>query len=116
MGMFKKDKEIGGTKEILKYAGHFVAIPYNVKKNNAKAVTENGVKVMKAGTILPADDATAVGVVLNDIVIEYAGDKGIAVPLVVHGFIDGTKVTRSDKAEAALTQIKFIGGTATKGQ
>lgn len=109
MSMFVQSNVVEGTKEILKYANHFVAVPYNVKKEDSNAVTENGKKVIKAGTILPSNDGKAVGVVLNDVVIEYAGTKGIAVPLVVHGFIDATKMSAqpSTEAIAALKQITF---------
>lgn len=109
MSMFVKSNTVEGTKEILKYANHFVAVPYNVKKSDVNAVTENGKKVLKAGTILPSNDTKAVGVVLNDTVIEYAGDKGMAVSLVVHGFIDATKMKTQPTTEAiaALKQITF---------
>lgn len=109
MSMIKK-QQIEGTKEILKYSNHFVAIPYNVKKGDTNAVVENGVKVIKAGTILPANDATALGVVLSDTVVEYDGGRGVAVPLVIHGFIDGTKLPKQPAQLAinALSQIKFF--------
>ncbi|MGL4253149.1 MAG: hypothetical protein ACRCR2_03700 [Fusobacteriaceae bacterium] len=106
MSMFIKES-YAGTKEIRKFT-HSTCIPHKVTATTAGVKTDSeGRKYIPAGTILPANDATALGLVLNDTIVEY-GDTACA--LLVHGFIDTTKipVQPSAEAKAALTQVKFI--------
>lgn len=62
--------------------------------------------VIKAGTIIPANDETAKAVLLNDVVIAE-NPNGTAV---VHGFIRKGKLPAAVDAEAkkALAQITFL--------
>ncbi len=80
---------------------HFVSIPYDCSELTANA---NG--VIPAGTIIPANDATAVGVLLNDV----HKDENPNGSLIIHGFIDKGKlpVEPADAAIKALSQITFI--------
>lgn len=102
-------EQISGTKDIRKF-DHTVSIPYKVSQETTGVQTVDGIKVIPAGTILPANDATAMGVVLSDTVVEYGT---VAAPLVVHGFLDGTKLPAQPTTEAvaALKQIHFFGVT-----
>ena len=52
-------------------------ITYTFSSSFANAVTENGRKIIKAGTIYPANDTTAVGIVFQDVDITD-GDKSEA--------------------------------------
>ena len=52
---------ITNTKEIL-YNDHYVAIPYDCSK-----LTAGSDGIIKAGTIIPANDDTAIGVLLHDV-------------------------------------------------
>ena len=52
---------ITNTKEIL-YNDHYVAIPYDCSK-----LTADSDGIIKAGTIIPANDDTAIGVLLHDV-------------------------------------------------
>lgn len=92
------------TKEVLKY-DHFVSEA--VVLTQANAVTVDNKKIVKAGTILPANDATAKGVVLYDVDVTDGDETGA---LVIHGFIDKSKlpVTPDAAAITALPMIKFI--------
>ncbi len=98
------------SKEILKY-DHYVAIPNPVLATGG--VEEDGKKVVKAGSILDAtgkvvNDGTAVGVLLHDVDVTYGNTNGT---VVVHGFIDGTKIPNKNIATAvvnALPQVKFF--------
>lgn len=92
------------TKEILKY-DHFVAEA--VVLTEANATTVDGKKIVKAGTILPANDTTAKGVVLYDVDVTHGDNTG---SLVIHGFIDKSKLPAEPEstAIAALSMIKFI--------
>jgi len=97
-------KEYGNVKTILKYNEHVS----RREVFSAAGVTAdaNGNKIIPAGTIYPANDATAVGVVLNDVDVTYGDATGA---LVIHGFIDLTKLPTApdDAAVAALKQITF---------
>ena len=92
------------TKEILKY-DHYVAKTVLLKQANAETV--DGKKIVKAGTILPANGATAKGVVLYDVDVTNGDEVG---SLVIHGFIDKSKLPAQPAAEAetALAMIQFI--------
>ena len=92
------------TKEILKY-DHFVAEPVVLTQSNATTVDNK--KIVKAGTILPANDSTAKGVVLYDVDVTNGDEVG---SLIIHGFIDKSKLPAEPDAAAitALPMIKFI--------
>lgn len=81
---------------------HFVAIPYDCTALSALATDG----VIKEGTIIPANDATAIGVLLNPVVLAENPNGTI----VVHGFIESAKLPVEANAEAktALSQIKFM--------
>lgn len=80
---------------------HYVAVTYDCSDIEAD---ENG--VIKAGTVLPANDNTAIGVLLDD-VDKNSNPNGT---IVVHGFIrkDRIPAAPADTAVAALGLIKFI--------
>lgn len=92
--------------EILMFPDHYVAEAHTFLQNDAAAVTENGHKIIKAGTIYPANDATAKGVVFQDVDIT---DGDAAGALIVHGFIDATKIPAEPlaTAQAVLPLVKF---------
>ncbi len=81
---------------------HYVAIPYDCKALTALATDG----VIKEGTIIPANDATAVGVLLNPVVLAENPNGTI----VVHGFIKADKLPAepAEAAQTALAQIKFM--------
>lgn len=78
---------------------HFVAIPYDCSALTSLA-TDN---VISAGTVIPANDATAKGVLLNDVVLTENPNGTI----VIHGFINKTKMDTAPAA-AAVTALKDI--------
>lgn len=79
---------------------HYVAIPYNCGSITAA----DG--IIKAGTIVPANDATAVGVLLSD-VVKAEDPNGT---IVIHGFVRKDKLPASpdSTAKTALAQITFL--------
>lgn len=79
---------------------HYVATEYNCSSLSA---TDG---VIKAGTIVPANDATAKGVLLYDVYPEENPNGAV----VIHGFINGDKlpVKPSDEAVASLENIAFF--------
>lgn len=100
------------TKQILAIPDHYVAFAQKHVRATANepglATLVDGRYIVKAGTIWPANDATAVGVVLNDYDVTD-GDKMMAV--VTHGFIKtaALPVVPAEAAIAALKLVQFIG-------
>lgn len=80
---------------------HYVAAPYD-----CSAITANASGVIPAGTIVPANDATAKGVLLHDVI---KADNPIG-SMIIHGFIKSSALptAASDNAKSALKQISFI--------
>lgn len=81
---------------------HYVAIPYNCAELSALAVDG----VIKEGTIIPANDATALGVLLNPVVLAENPNGTI----VIHGFVEKSKLPAApaDEAVTALKGVTFM--------
>lgn len=69
------------------------------------AVTENGRKVIKAGTIYPSNDALAKGIIFQDVDVT---DGNAAAPLMVAGHYYSDKLADTI-AEAAVNAFKAQG-------
>lgn len=95
------------AKQILVFPDHYVAVAQTFLSNDSAAVTEDGRKIIKAGTIYPSNDANAIGVVFNDMDVTN-GDRTGAV--IVHGFIKTAALPAlpSSAAKTALKQISFL--------
>lgn len=94
-----KTEKIGTDINILAN-DHFVAVPYDCTELEALA-TEG---VIPAGTIVPANDVTAVGVLLHDVNLGE-NPNGVAV---IHGFINLTKLPTAPATTVNMKQITFI--------
>ena len=79
---------------------HYVAIPYNC--TGLDALATNG--VIPAGTFIPANDATAKGVLLTDVKLAENPNG----TLVVHGFIKKSKLPKAPNSAVAISQITFV--------
>ena len=79
---------------------HYVAIPYDCTELTALA--NDG--VIPAGTIVPANDATAIGVLLNDVKLEENPNGAV----VVHGFIKKSKLPAEPAESVAIPQVQFM--------
>lgn len=79
---------------------HYVATEYDCSAIEAT----NG--VIPAGTIIPANDATAIGVLLNDV----KPDENPNGAIVIHGFIMTGKlpVEPTTEAKTALKAVTFM--------
>ena len=97
-------QQFGSAKGILAFPDHYVAAGQILEKDHELAVVVGGRKVVKAGTIFPANDATAVGIILNDADVTH-GDVNAA--LLIHGFVK-TAALPEEPAEAAITNLKGI--------
>ena len=80
---------------------HYAAMPYD-----CSSISDNGTGIVPAGTIIPANDSTAIGVLLSD-VKKTENPNGT---IVIHGFIEANKLPTAPEADAktALSMIKFI--------
>jgi len=81
----------------------------------AMGTAQNGRTILKAGTVYPANDATAEGIVLHDIDLTH-GDQPVGV--MVEGYVYEARLpeTVSAEAKAALKEIKFEKYNATEGE
>ena len=101
-----KNTDITNTKEIL-YNDHYVSIPYDCSE-----LTADSDGIIKAGTIVPANDKTAIGVLLYD--VKKSDNPNGAV--VIHGFIKTSALPAEPSADTesaigaktALKQIIFM--------
>jgi hypothetical protein len=99
----------GASKNILVDGAHFVSLP--VKLDASKFAVVDGRKIAAAGTIVsktgaPVNDATAYGVLYNDVDLTYGNENG---PVVVHGVVELAKLPVQPAAEAktAMKDIRF---------
>ena len=79
---------------------HYVAIPFDC--TGLEALATDGVIV--EGTIVPANDATAKGVLLNPVVLAENPNGTI----VIHGFIEKSKLPAEPADTVELPQIMFM--------
>lgn len=79
---------------------HFVAIPYDCTELSALATDG----VIPEGTIIPANDATAKGVLLNPVVLAENPNGTI----VIHGFISKAKLPVAPAETVAIPTVVFL--------
>lgn len=79
---------------------HYVAIPYDCSA--LAALATDG--VIKEGTIIPANDATAIGVLLNPVVLAENPNGTV----VIHGFIEKSKLPVAPADTVNIAQVKFM--------
>ncbi len=103
------------TKQILMFPDHKVAFAHTFKKDDAAATTVGSRKIIKAGTIYPTNDSSAIGVVENDLDVTD-GDKAGA--LIIHGFINTKKIPAApqDLAKQALPLVVFMNNASKESQ
>lgn len=107
MAVFHKNEDFVTGKQILVFPDHYVSVAHTFLKDDAAAATVDGRKVIKAGTIYPANDATAKGVVWADYDVT---DGDVTGALVIHGFVKtaALPVAASAEAQAALPMVAFM--------
>ena len=107
MAVEYKHQDYTTGKQILVFPDHYVGVAQTFNQNDAAAVTVDGRKIIKAGTIYPANDATALGVVFYDVDVTDGDRNGT---LIIHGFIKkaALPVAPATAAITALNMIKFM--------
>lgn len=103
-------KEYGSAKHILAVPDHYVAIARTAAKATAAegmVVSENGRFIIKAGTVYPANNETAIGLVLQDYDVT---DSDASMAIVIHGFVRTDRLPKrlSIEAKSVLPQITVI--------
>ena len=97
------------AKQILAIPDHYVALGFKHAKaapgSEGLATLVDGRYVVKAGTFYPANDATAIGVILNDYDVTD-GDQMMAV--VMHGFIKQEALPVAPAGTVDIPMIKFV--------
>ena len=101
-------REFGQAIEILKF-NDFKGAPCTVLATGIVA-DENGLKIIKAGTPWPANDATCKGILLHDTDVTYGDAPGT---YVFEGSIDTAKLTLNGitvvaAAKAVLPRVTFF--------
>ena len=92
--------------EIL-YNDHYVAIPYDCTE-----ITANEDGVIPAGTIIPANDNTAIGVLLSD-VVKAENPNGT---IVIHGFIKTAALPAEPTADETVEGVTTLGAKSVLKQ
>ena len=102
-----KTTTAGVATDILQYPDHFVCMPQFFAKDSELAVTIDGRKIIKAGTIYPANDETAKGIVFGDLDVTDGDQNGA---LLIHGFVNTAKLPQAplNGAKLALKGIEFF--------
>ncbi len=103
-----KSNEFTQPVEILKF-NDFKGAPCMVSATGVVA-DENGLKIVKAGTPYPANDATCKGILLHDVDVTYGEAPGT---YVYEGAIDNKKLTKNgvtveEVAKASIPRVTFF--------
>ena len=104
MAIEYKSQDYSTGKQILVFPDHYVCVAHTFAKDDAAAITEDGRKIIKAGTIYPTNDASAKGIVFNDMDVTNGDATGA---LLIHGFVKTAALTATPAA-AAKTALKMI--------
>ena len=108
MAVEYKSQDYTTGKQILVFPDHYVCVARTFSKDDATATTtDDGRKVIKAGTVYPANDATAIGIVFNDMDVTNGDATGA---LLIHGFVKTAALPAvpADAAKTALKMIEFL--------
>ena len=104
MAVEYKSQDYTTGKQILVFPDHYVGVAHTFNQNDAAAATVDGRKIIKAGTIYPANDANALGVVFSDVDVTDGDRNGT---IIVHGFVKKSALP-AQPAAAAITALKMI--------
>lgn len=110
MSMKVRKVEYGApAKQILAIPDHYVALGFKIDKATSAGgmvVSKGGRLIVEAGTIYPANDSTAIGVVLNEYDVT---DGDVMAAVVIHGFVKTAALPALPSSDAigALKQITF---------
>lgn len=81
------------------------------RTGSALVTTENGRKIIKAGTVYPSNDASAQGIIFQDVDVT---DGDAAAPLMVAGYYYSDKISADSTAVEALKGKGLFGENEPK--
>lgn len=107
MAVEYKHQDFTTSKGILAFPDHYVNVAHTFKKDDAAATTVDGRKIVKAGTVYPKNDHTAIGVVWADYDVTDGDRTG---SLLIHGFLKTAALPEalSDAAKAQLPMVACL--------
>lgn len=110
MTMKYKTIAYDSAKHILAMPDHYVSIARKAAKATeagGMVVKEGDRFIIKAGTVYPANDATAIGLVMQDYDVT---DSDASMAIIIHGFVraDRLPAALSETAKPVLPQITVI--------
>lgn len=99
MSFMKTEKFYSGNNILASEIG---LIQKTKEGTQAMAVEEDGRKIIKAGTVFPANDATAIGIVFED--VDMTNDEKRPISVIIAGRVIAANlpVAVNDTAKAAL--------------
>lgn len=99
--------EYGTSKTFLMFPDGYRCFAQSFPSDSALAVTENGRKIIKAGTFFPANDATVKGIVFSDLDIT---DGPGTVAVLFEGDVRTNRLPVAPDAAAitALPKVRFF--------
>lgn len=89
---------------------HIISRTHTAEKGSGE-VDENGRNIVAAGTVYPANDATAIGLVMDDVDVT---ENNQPVGIMVEGYVYGERLPEPISEEAELTEIKVEEYNATE--
>lgn len=107
MAVAYKQETFETGKQILAFPEPYVCVAHTFAKDDESATLVDGRKIIKAGTIYPKNDATAVGVVFNDYDVT---DGDVSGAILIFGFVKTSALPAepSVTAKPVLNMIKFL--------
>lgn len=100
---FNKIENIAGVIEFISRNSNFSAITVEVSDTGV-VVNEEGRKIVPRGTIYPANDETAQGVLVNDVDVTHGPNPG---SLMDAGYVYKDRLPE-EPAEAAVTALTHV--------
>ena len=100
---FKQIEKTAGMIEFISRNSNFSAITVEVSDTGV-AANEDGRKIVPRGTIYPANDATAQGVLVNDVDVTHGPQPG---SLMDAGYVYKDRLPE-EPAEAAVTALTHV--------
>lgn len=91
-------------KQILAFPEPYVCVAHTFLKGDESATDVNGKKIIKAGTVYPANDSTAVGIVFNDYDVT---DGDVSGAILLEGYVKKSALPTTPSADA-ITAMKKI--------
>lgn len=104
---FKVVKMLNSGVEVFAMTEGLATVSYNVERQSSLATLDNGRYIIKAGTPIPSNDASCVGLVFENWDVT---DEGGPIPVAIGGYVkeSALPVEIAAAAKAALKNIVFI--------